>query len=308
VGGIFEQPEPWTKDVSGESKADRSDAILGALASLGGWGQGNQLQVDFSIPLFFADANTPRETVNAPSGGYCYGGPDCDAVPVQVPIPSGGNIEGSTSYTCATAQNDCHLLVVETDHKQLFELYNATAKGAGFTALGTFIWDLTKAYPDNLRGDQCTSADAAGFPIAGLLPTADEVAAGEVKHALRFILPNARMKHGVYVHPASHAGGPSSTNANAPPYGVRFRLKAAFDETPYSAGARVILAAMKKYGMLLSDGGNVALTFADDRTTTAKWAAQGITARTFAPIQVSDFEVVDLGAEIALTDNCTRNP
>ena len=70
------------------------------------------------------------------------------------------------------------MLVVETREKKLYELYNSTKTGSAFTALGAFVWDLTKAYPDNLRGDQCTSADAAGFPIAALLPTADEVAAG----------------------------------------------------------------------------------------------------------------------------------
>jgi hypothetical protein len=309
TGGIFQQPEPWTKDVSGLSKDARSDAIIAALAGMGGWGNGNKLQIDFSIPLFFGDASTPRVTIVGPSGQtYCYGGPDCDAVPLQMPIPTNGNAESSTDYTCDVANNDCHILVVAGDEKKLYELYNATLSGSNIEALGAFVWDLTKTYPDNERGDQCTSADAAGFPIAGLLPTADEVAAGQVKHALRFILPNSRMKQGVYVHPASHAGGPSSTNADAPPYGVRFRLKASFDETPYDTGEKVILEALKTYGMLLSDGGNIALTFADDRTTTAKWATVGVTAQSFTAITVNDFEVVDLGSEIALTYNCVRNP
>ena len=308
VGGIFEQPEPWTKDVSGMTKDGRSDAIIAALAAKGGWGNGNKLQIDFSIGLFFGNGSTPRQTITAPAGGYCYGGPDCDAVPLPMPLPANGNTEGSADYTCDTSNGDCHVLVVEQAQKKLYELYNATKAGTAFTALGSFVWDLTKAYPDNLRGDQCTSADAAGFPIAGLLATADEVAAGEVKHALRFILPNASMKKSVYVHPATHAGAPSNTDANAPPYGVRFRLKASFDETPFTAGAKVILHAMKKYGMLLSDGGNIALTFADDRTSTAKWAAQRITVQTFNGIGVNNFEVVDLSAEIALTYDCVRNP
>ncbi len=308
VGGVFEEPEPWTKDLSTLAKDNRSDAIIAALASLGGWGGGNVLQIDFSIPLFFADSQTPRQTITAPGGGYCYGGPDCDAVPLQMPLPMNGNAEGSAGYVCDTAQGDCHVLVVEKTQKKLYEIYNSTRAGGAFTALGAFVWDLTKAYPDNGRGDQCTSADAAGLPIAGLLPTADEVAAGEVRHALRFILPNARMKKAVYVHPASHAGGPSSTNANAPPYGVRFRLKSTFDETPFNAGERVILRALKTYGMILSDGGNVALTFADDRTTSAKWATQGIKAQSFNAISVNNFEVVGLGAEIPLTYDCVRNP
>ena len=219
-----------------------------------------------------------------------------------MPLPANGNTEGSASYVCDTSyktngQGDCHVLVVEQTENKLYELYNATKSATAFTALGAFVWDLTKAYPDDLRGDQCTSADAAGFPIGALLPTADEVAAGVVKHALRFILPNGSMKQRAYVHPGTHAGSPSSTDPNAPPYGVRFRLKASFSETPFDAGEKVILHAMKTYGMLLSDGGQVALTFADDRTTTAKWAAQGVTALSFQSVTVNQFEVVDLGPE-----------
>jgi hypothetical protein len=309
VGGLFEQPEPWTKDVSGLTKDTRSDAIIAALASMGGWGNSNRFQIDFALPVFFADATTPRQTVTGPSGGgYCYGGPDCDPVPLQMPFPANGNIEGSANYTCDVNSGDCHVMVVERSQKKLYELYNATQTSSGVAALVAIIWDLTKAYPPGMRGDQCTSADAAGFPIAGLLPTADEVASGAVNHALRFILPNARMKAGVYVHPAGHAGGPSSSNTDAPPYGVRFRLKASFDETPYNTAQRVILRALKTYGMLLSDGGNIALTFADDRTSTAKWSSLGITAQSFNSIGVDNFEVVDLSPDIRSTNNCVRNP
>ncbi len=308
AGGLFANPHPWTKDVSGLMKSSRSDAIIAALNSMGGWGAGNELRIDFTIALLNADSATPRRTVTAPPGGYCYGGPDCDAVPMQVPLPTGGNTEGSSNYACDTANNDCHVLVYERDEKKLYELYQATQTSGGFTSYAAFIWDLNKQYTDVLRGDQCTSADAAGLPIAALLPTADEVASGTLGHAMRFILPNARMKRQVYVRPATHAGAPSSTNANAPPYGVRFRLKASFDETPYTANQKVVLRAMKTYGMILSDGGNIALTFADDRLSAAKWSSLGINAGTFASIGVSNFEVVDLGAEIPLTFDCVRAP
>lgn len=307
VGGIFEQPEPWTKDVSGLAASGESDAIIGALDSMGGWGNGNKFQIDFSIPLFGANASTPRRTITGVDG-YCYDGSDCDPVPLQMPIPANGNIEGSSDFDCDVGDNDCHILVLESDEKKLYELYNATQDGSGIVALGAFVWDLTKAYPDNERGDQCTSADAAGFPIAGLLPTADEVAAGSVDHAIRFILPNDRMRDSVYTHPASHAGGPDSDNPDAPPYGVRFRLKADFDESPFNAGEKVILHALKKHGMLLSDGGNIALTFADDRTSTAKWDSVGISAQSFNDIPVTAFEVVDLGPIIDVTNDCVRNP
>lgn len=311
-GGLFEVPEPWTKDVSALSKSPRSDAILSALDSLGGWGGGGSLRIDFSIPVLFADSATPRQTISANGPDYCFDGPDCEAVPMQMPIPSNGNTEGSSDYRCDTTgdtdgQGDCHVLVVELEEKKLYELYNATQSANGFTALGVFVWDLSRAYGDDLRGEQCTSADAAGFPIAGLLPTADETASGSIDHALRFILPNAVMKKGVYVPPASHAGAPKSNNPDAPPYGVRFRLKASFDDSGYSDGEKVILHALKTHGMLLSDGGQIALTFADDRYSTVKWASLGVDANSFGDIEIDDFEVVDLGDEVPLTYDCVRN-
>ena len=84
-------------------------------------------------------------------------------------------------------------------------------------------------------------------------------------------------------------------------------MKATFDETPYNAAQRVILRALKTYGMLLSDGGNIALTFANDRTSTAKWSSLGITPQSFNSIGVENFEVVDLSPEIRSTQDCVRN-
>jgi serine/threonine-protein kinase len=306
--GLFAAPQPWTKDVSGLAPSERSDDIIGALNEMGGWGNGNALQIDFGMALLVADGSAPRQTVTGPADGYCFDGPACDPVPLDMPLPEGGNTEGSPDYTCDPSADDCHLLVVEPATRKLFELYNATRDGENFTARAAFVWDLTKSYPDGMRGDQCTSADAAGFPVAGLLTTADEVARGDVPHALRFILPNERMKAGVFVHPAGHAGGPSSDNPNAPPYGVRFRLKAAFDESAFNPSERVVLTALKTHGMLLSDGGNIPLTFADDRLSDAKWAQLGIQAQSFNSIGPENFEVVDLGPEIPLTYECARTP
>lgn len=309
--GLFSGPQPWTTDVSGAEESDRSDAIVQALSSMGGWGGDNALQIDFSIPVFFADGDTPRRQVVG-TDDYCWGGTACDSVPAEMPVPLDANIEGSPDLTCdasgdSVGQGDCHLLVADRDGRRLYETYQATAEGETITAQGFFVWDLDKKYPPTLRGDQCTSADAAGFPIAALTPTADEVASGAVAHALRFILPNDRIKESVYVRPATHAGGPTSADPDAPPYGVRFRLKSGFDESDYSEGEKVILRALKTYGMLLSDGGEIPLTFADDRTSAAKWADLGIDAHSFDAIGVDQFDVVGLGDEIPLTYDCVRN-
>jgi hypothetical protein len=315
--GLFEKPHPWNKDVSAFPVANRSAAIISALNSMGGWATGTpgspvtKLQVDFGISILYANSSTPRGTITEAPGYYL---PDGETLPMQMPLPLNGNTEANPGYACDRDNEDCHVLVVEQSEKKLYELYNATGNASAMTALGAYVWDLTKQYGDVLRGDQCTSADAAGLPMAALIPTADEVAAGVVPHAIRFILRNDKMKkgataHGVFVRPATHAGGPTNTsNPDAPPYGVRLRLKASFDEMMYPPNARVIIRALKKYGMILSDGGNIPLTFADDRLSTNKWATLGIDSHTFVNMPVTQFDVVDLGNEIVNTFDCVRAP
>ncbi|MBY0290553.1 MAG: serine/threonine protein kinase [Mycobacteriaceae bacterium] len=311
-GAMFSGTQPWTLDVSGAPKSERSDAIIGALTAAGGWGTENRLQIDFSNAVFFADGSTPRVQVVG-TEDYCFGGPACDAVPAEMPVPENANIGGSPDLQCddsgnTEGQGDCQLLVVDREGQKLYETYQSTKDADALKARGFFIWDLNKEYPDNLRGDQCTSADAGGFPIAAMTPTADQVASGSIDHAIRFILPNDRIRAGVYVHPASHAGGPESTDPNAPPFGVRLRLKADVDESGYTDPQKVVIKALKTHGMLLADGGEVPLTFSDDRTSTAKWADLGIASDTFSAITAEAFEVVELGPDVPLTYDCVRNP
>lgn len=226
-------------------------------------------------------------------------------------MPPGGAIEGEQGYEC-TSDGDCHLLVVHQPTKTLYEMWRANITGpntADFQGGCAVTWDLTKTYPDNLRGEGCTSADAGGFPISAMIFSADEIAAGEIGHAIRFILPNARIRDNVYVHPGTHSTGPTSGGPDAPPYGVRFRLKKDFDlgQLP-SDGARVIGAALQKYGMFLADAGNIALTAQSDRFTTHKWDEVGVTAQSLLGIQVTDMEVVDMGPPIDWSGDCVLNP
>lgn len=299
--GLFEAPNPWNRVVDTLPVSAESAQIIAALENAGGWGTGS-FRIDFSIHLLDADAATPRATFGELPDYYH---PDCDD-PFPFPVPVGGAIEGHDDYTCNPYSEDCHLLVVDRDAKLLYELYGADMTGGDLIGRCAVIWDLTKAYPDELRGEQCTSADAAGLPIAGLLFTADEVAAGEIPHAIRFILPNERMRAGVYVHPATHAGAPSG-NSSLPPYGVRFRLRADYPiDSIADVNARVIARALQKYGMILSDGGNIALTGASDRYAMHTWPELGIDSHSLDDIQVGDFEVLEFETPIPITYDCQR--
>jgi hypothetical protein len=300
-GGLFEAANPWNADISTLPKSATSDTIIQALAGAGGWGTGT-LRIDFSIQVLRADATTPFLTFTPTADFYT---PDCDHVPF--PVPPGGALEGETGYQCVS-DGDCHLIVVHQPTKTLYEMWRANIVGTTFTGGCAAVWDLTRSYPTTLRGDQCTSADAGGFPIAAMLFSADEVAAGAINHAIRFILPNSRMRSGVYVRPATHAGAPSG-GASLPPYGVLFRLRPDFPLASLpTEGARVVARAMQRYGMILADGGNIALTAQNDRFTTHKWSEVGVDTYALQAIHVTDMEVVGMGTPVTLTYDCVRNP
>jgi len=299
VGPFFTTPMFFNRDISTTAKAADSDAIIASLAGAGGWGNGNKMQIDFSIEVLTADASTPKRTFTENGD---WSSPDCDDVPM--PVPAGGNVEGNPGYACNDG-GDCHLLVADAPEGKLYEMYEADIETSSFSAGCLAVWDLAQMYGDSLRGDQCTSADAAGYPMSPLLFTADEVAAGHIDHAIRFILPNDRVQRG-YVRPATHATD-TTGDANAPFYGVHLRLRADYpvDQLP-SPGAKVVARAMQKYGMYHADGGQIALTARSDARTTAKWAGL-LEARDLAALSVNDFEVIDHGSMIPLTYDCVRN-
>jgi serine/threonine-protein kinase len=291
----------WTQDVSKAPLDAHSSAIIGWLAEAGGWGSG-RMQVDFSLRVVQASENSPK--VPFRKGGD-WQGADSDNIS-EIPLPPGGGIEGQPGYQCNIDQDDCHLLVADRSYGKLYEAYQANYDQNKVTANSLAVWDLNRIYPPSGRGDQCTSADAAGYPIAPLLFNADEIASGSINHAIRFILPNPRMRSGVFVHPATHAGAPHGP-ANAPPYGAHFRLKASYDVSGLSPAAQVVARAMQKYGMFLADGGNIALTAQNDADTQAKYADVGFGPHDLQALKVTDFEVLDLGEPIRLTYECKRN-
>lgn len=292
----------WTRDVSHASPDSQSSTMIGWLAEAGGWGTG-KMRVDFAIRVMQADATTTYASFR---NGAAFYAADSDVVSV-FPLPVGGGIEGQSGYQCHIDREDCHLIVVDRSQGKLYEAFQANYADNVLTADAVVVWDLNRIYPPSGRGDQCGSADAAGYPIAPLLFNADELATGSINHAIRFILPNPRIRAHVFVHPATHAGGPSGP-ASAPPYGAHFRLKASYDLSRLKPAAQVVARAMQRYGMFLSDGGDVALTAQSDADTTAKYADVDFGPNDLQSLKVIDFEVVDGGKRIPLTYDCVRNP
>ncbi|MBI4511400.1 MAG: hypothetical protein HY698_17335 [Deltaproteobacteria bacterium] len=297
-GRYFPAGAVWYQDISNANLDSESAQITRWLQDNGGWGQG-RIQIDFSLDVLEATDGTPFRNFEATDDFFS---PDCDRVPF--PVPPGGNLEGEEGYQC-DGDGDCHLIVVDRKSSKLYEMWRANITGDTFYGGCAVVWDMTRVYGPKGRGEQCTSADAAGYPIAPLLFTADEVAAGSIDHAIRFILPNSRIRRDAYVHPATHAAG--SGPREAVPYGTRWRLRASYPVDSLPVGARVVARGLQRYGMLLADGGQIALTAQSDRHTRAKWEGL-LGARDLAAIQPTDFEIVEAGERIPLTFDCVREP
>jgi hypothetical protein len=165
--------------------------------------------------------------------------------PGPYPIPPDAPIEGGPN-----AGGDRHVIVLDRDNCLLYEMYNAFPQPDGsWTADAGAKFDLSS---HALRPDTWTSADAAGLPILPGLVRYDEVAAGEIHHAIRFTAPQTQR---AYIWPARHYAS-SLTDPSYPPMGLRVRLKASVDISGFSAQAQVVAQAMKTYGLILADNGS----------------------------------------------------
>ena len=301
-GPYFDHAMFFNDDVSGAPVAAYSSQVIGALRTAGGWGNHDRMKIDFGFAVLHATADTQMRSF-VPDPTY-FLTPDCDTT--EVPVPATGNVEDNSGYACATG-GDCHLIVLDDANQSLYEMWHANiSSSVAFKGGCLAVWKTTENYGKTLRGDQCASADGAGFPIAPLLFNADEVAAGEIDHAIRFVLPNDRVRQG-YVRPAVHGAYTNGDqSSHLPYYGVHLRLRADYPiDTLPSEGAKVVARALQKYGMYQADGGEVALTAESDRYTTAKWAGL-LGADDLLPILVEDFEVIDHGPAIEITNDCMR--
>jgi hypothetical protein len=155
-----------------------------------------------------------------------------------VPIEGGRGSDG-----------DRHALVVDRRRCKLYELYAAYPRGGGWHAGSGAVWNLRS---NKLRRRGWTSADAAGLPVLPGLARYDEVKRGRIDHALRFTAQRTRK---AFVYPARHFAS-GDTDPALPAMGQRLRLKGGYPIGRFPRQARVVLRALKRYGMLLADNGS----------------------------------------------------
>jgi hypothetical protein len=182
------------------------------------------------IPYNVVTSATPKYKVTFQYAGESDAGP--------YPIPANPAIEKGS---------DRHMLLVDYGACRLWELYAVRKTGSRWSAGSGATWDLRS---NALRPAGWTSADAAGLPILPGLVTYGQVASGVIRHAIRFTAPNTCG----YIYPARHLT--AGTCSNLPPMGLRLRLKASVNIAGFGPQARVVLTALKRYGMILADNGS----------------------------------------------------
>jgi hypothetical protein len=234
---VFPASSVWNKPVHKLRVQKNSATIVKAIgASLhvhADFGSGLWDGGPIGIPVTVVGSAQPKSWVD-----FHY---DEESDPGPYPIPPDVAIEGGPD-----ADGDRHAIIVDRDSCTLYELFDLwPAWDAGSGA----IWNLRS---NALRPRGWTSADAAGLPILPGLARYDEVARGVIDHALRFTVKRSRR---AYVYPARHFAS-SSTSPSLPPMGLRLRLRANFPVASFPPQARVILRALKRYGMIVADNGS----------------------------------------------------
>jgi hypothetical protein len=239
---VFPTSSPWNQRVDTLPAASNSAQLIASI------GLDNPVHADFGSGLYDGQLiGIPYVVVHgkkiAKSRVHFDYADESDKGPY--PIPRNVPIEGDPHPD----DGDRHALIVDRDSCKLYELYALRHTASGWAAGSGAIWSLRS---NRLRPAGWTSADAAGLPILPGLARWADAATGEIDHALRFTAERTRR---AYVYPARHYASDSSVPA-LPPMGLRVRLKAGFDVGRFPPQARIVLTALKRYGMILADNGS----------------------------------------------------
>jgi hypothetical protein len=251
---VFPADNPWNQRVDRLPVHPRSNAIVRSI------GAGDKMHADFGsgryqgapigIPYVTVRAGQRRVPVSfdyadeSDRGGY--------PIPARAPIEGGRGSDG-----------DRHVLVVERSRCRLYELFDAhppTREGAAPASTrgpGGARWRAGSGAIFNLRSNRLrprgwTSADAAGLPILPGLARYGELRRGRIDHALRFTASRTRR---AFIYPARHFAS-DLTDPGLPAMGQRLRLKRGFDISRFPRQSRIVLRALKRYGMILADNGS----------------------------------------------------
>jgi len=272
---IFPRSSHWNKRVDRLPVHPRSAAIVRSI------GADESLHPDFGAGFYEgARIGIPYHVISRPARRVRFNFEYADESDrVRYPLPRRVRIEGGPR-----SDGDRHVIVVDRRRCRLYELYRffrPARRGGRHRAGSGAVWNLRS---NRLRPRGWTSADAAGLPIFPGLARHYEVKRGRIDHALRMTVPESRR---AFIYPARHFAS-DDRNPNLPAMGQRLRLRRGFDISRFPRQARIILRALKRYGLIVADNGS-------------PWFITGVPSRgwdndqlnTLKSVGGANFEVVD---------------
>ena len=268
---VFPADNPWNTPVDKSAVDPMSDAIIARI------GKDKALAPEFGARRDGGPSGFPYLVVGSSTATVPTLFDDKDhSDQGPYPLPPGTPVE------LRGGKNRRRVIVVSRDERRIYELVQAYREGNGWHANNGAIFDMMS---NELRPEGWVSADAAGLPVFPGLVRFDEVSKGAIKHALRFEVGSTRK---AFVPPARHWVG-RRKDKDLPPMGMRVRLKASFDISKFPPEARVILKALKTYGMIVADTGQ---DWGLSGTADSRWNDTALS--TLGQVKGSDFEVVEM--------------
>lgn len=212
---------------------------------------------------------------------------------------------------------DHHSIIVQHQSCKVYELYHdyispvtgtiqpSACGSSQCTANSGFQYASTRmALPPS------GTTDAAGLPLLPLVWRAHEIMDGALNHPVRFTMGRYNIQAGHPMWPAEGTNGWGSSAA--PPYGTRFRLAASASINVSSLTAvqqqyaQTIIAALKRYGLVLADIGSNLNASVDDETNINPDLTQALRA-VGNQVHPSNLQAVDMSS-LEMSANSYETP
>jgi hypothetical protein len=294
----YSDTSPWNTPIGDAPALDpESDALIADFESSSEWGEHLDVNLEgYSIPLFWADADTPRVTVTCGVGGHGFTGDNGMDATGEVPMPAGA---------APDPESDHHLLIIDRSTNTEYGMWDFAANGGTYTCGLGAQQDLNGegVRPPADTADPWWEAHgprACGFGLIAGLIRPEEIEAGVIEHALVVAYPHIRS--GFFVPPASTAQASNGAGAE-PDRGVPCGGRLQYDPTidvdalDVSPAGKTILRALQVYGAYVGDYSGAISLYGDNSPTAMEyWNSIGFDSYVLLDaIDLADFRVLEIG-------------
>jgi hypothetical protein len=246
-GGLpFASDSPWNLPIPDDPVLDGdSEEIVAALARDGG---ASALLYDFGVPVYEADADTPRVTVTCTQD---WG--QCPVEAEEVPIPAGAQ---------AAPGDDGALVVIDRQAGRVYDFWQAREVDSGQWSVSWGTWADYDGWGNAPDEAVDGGATGAGINLLAGVVRLREIRDGEIPHALAFASSLSCADE--FRYPATKTDG-NVDDGTCVPQGSRLQLDPSIDVRSIpdiTPGEIAVAEALQTHGGYVRDVSGSALAVA----------------------------------------------